>query len=275
MRCFAIFSMIACRLTAPDPPTATIKPPFLARERGDTALDLARVANTECAQFQAGGFGCDLERRPLPDASGSGWIPQQAHAVHARHNLSQELQPFSGQAVFELHEPGGVAAGPCQACDKSRSDRVDRLNKNNWHRAARPLHGEHSCSSDNHHVGRQLYQFRGGLAKAIGLGCPIGGRSASSGLLSSPAAAIPVEMLPDGVARPDPRPRRSSARPLAARAPTRARKAAAPPRPAMKSRRFISTLTSGQGTARLKLARWMGLGVTPVNSSSRRWPMSA
>ena len=59
---------------------------------------------------------------PIPD--GVGGIPKDRHARHARRDLLEQLQPFSAQAVFELHKTGGVAARPRQAIDEAGADRI-------------------------------------------------------------------------------------------------------------------------------------------------------
>src|SRR5215203_5896399 len=39
-------------------------------------------------------------------------------------DLLKELQPFPAHAVFEIHEPGGVAARSRKACDKAGANRI-------------------------------------------------------------------------------------------------------------------------------------------------------
>ena len=128
---------------------------------GFSALDLGRVAHID-----RGDLHPDRRRRGLDDAElggagGRGGISKDCHSRHAWGDLLEQLQPFPGQAVFENHEPGGVATRPRQAVDEAGTDRVGNDRKHNRHGARhlqqRP-NGRGPMGQDD--VGRERGQFR-------------------------------------------------------------------------------------------------------------------
>jgi hypothetical protein len=87
-------------------------------------------------------------------------------------NLLQQLQPFCSEAVFKLGKAGDVAAGPGQALDEARADRVDALREHDRDGAGRLHHryqGEVAGREDD--VGRERDQFRRVFATAVGIIC--------------------------------------------------------------------------------------------------------
>src|SRR5262249_25497679 len=67
-------------------------------------------------------------------------LPQHGDAGDPRRDLLQQLQPFAGQAVFELHESGRVATRLCQTFDIAVADRIDALCEYDWHGPCRLQH---------------------------------------------------------------------------------------------------------------------------------------
>jgi hypothetical protein len=99
-----------------------------------------------------------------------GWVPNDGHSFHARRDLLQQLQPFSGQAVLEWHEAGGVAARPRQAVDEAGADRIDNGGEHDWNGARRlqqRRHGRGAGSQDD--VRRKRGQFNRVFANALGI----------------------------------------------------------------------------------------------------------
>ena len=103
----------------------TIRPPFDARANAATAaLDLAGVAHVDRAHLHPQRRRHGLDRAELAASGGDGGIPQHRRSRHTRCDLFEQLQPFSADAVFELHETGGVAARLRQALDEAGADRI-------------------------------------------------------------------------------------------------------------------------------------------------------
>jgi len=65
-----------------------------------------------------------LDSGELAESGLAGLIAQHRCPRHARRNLLEQFQPFPACAVFEQRKTGGVAAGPCQAPDQARADRI-------------------------------------------------------------------------------------------------------------------------------------------------------
>src|SRR5262245_47347098 len=83
-----------------------------ARKVGDIALDLAGVAYVDRVQLHAERWRHRLNDSELADPGGYGGIPKHHRPRDGWRDLLEQLQPFRAQAVFELHESGGVAARP-------------------------------------------------------------------------------------------------------------------------------------------------------------------
>ena len=88
-------------------------------------------------------------------------IPKDRHPRHARRDLLEQLQPFAADAVFELREPGDVAARPRQARDEAGADRIDDLHEHDRHGAGRLLQRRHDRdAAGQDDVRRERDQFR-------------------------------------------------------------------------------------------------------------------
>src|SRR5712671_784207 len=57
--------------------------------------------------------------------------------IALRGNLLQQLQPFTAQAVIELHKAGDIAAWPRQTCDNACAYRVDSDDEHDRHGSGR------------------------------------------------------------------------------------------------------------------------------------------
>ena len=78
------------------------------------------------------------DHRPLSDADRAPTFPDDTNPRSLRRNLPEQFQPFGAQAVFELSEAGGVAAGPRHALDRAGTDRIDGLGEHDRQGAASP-----------------------------------------------------------------------------------------------------------------------------------------
>src|SRR5215510_7388387 len=104
---------------------------------------------------------------PIPAGPGS---RSTATAGDPRRDLLQQLQPFAGQAVFELHESGRVATRLCQTFDIAVADRIDALCEYDWHGPCRLQQGrrgpadpgEDSLRIERDQLGRISRQARKG-----------------------------------------------------------------------------------------------------------------
>src|SRR5262245_6734891 len=64
-------------------------------------------------------------------------VPKHRCARHAGCDLFEQLQPLPRHAVFVAHETGGIAAGPRQAVNETRADRIAGDREHNRHCAGR------------------------------------------------------------------------------------------------------------------------------------------
>ena len=100
-----------------------------------------------------------------------GGIPKDRHARHARRDLFEQLQPFAADAVFEIHETGGVAARPRQTVDVAGADRIEDDREHDRDGAGRLQQrpqGRRATGQDD--VGRERGQFRRLSANFGGIG---------------------------------------------------------------------------------------------------------
>ena len=218
-----------------------------AREGRDGALDLGRVAHVDRAHLHPERRRHGLDDGELADPGGYGGIPKDRRARHARRDLLEQLQPFPAQAVFELHEAGGVAARPRQALDEAGADRIGDIREHDRHGAGRlQQRRQGRVPAARMTSGASATNSAAYLRMASASPAPQRCRSARCGRRSSPIAAAPAGTPRCGPARPGrPRCRRPMSTPMRriALALLRARRerprAAAPPSSVMNSRRFI------------------------------------
>jgi hypothetical protein len=84
--------------------------------------------------------------------------------------LLQQLEPFADDAVFELGEPGDIAARARQAVDDPEADRVDGLGKHDRHVPAGLHQGHYRDPGRRHdHVRPERDQLHGMGVKTLGI----------------------------------------------------------------------------------------------------------
>ena len=108
--------------------------------RIDRVLDLSFIRELTAARY------ADGQGRPSIDpevyfrmqlVAYFNGITKDRRPRNARCDLLEQFQPFRTQAVFEIREPGGVAAWPRKAIDETTADRVNDLHKYDRHGAGR------------------------------------------------------------------------------------------------------------------------------------------
>src|SRR3974377_429897 len=120
------------------------QPAILGSRKGrDRSLDLARVAQVDRSYIYARRCGHRLNYRNLADPGGYGRIPQYYYSRETGCNLLEQFKPFSTQAIFELHEAGGIAARLRQALDETGADWIgdDRKHDRNRTPTRKALRG--------------------------------------------------------------------------------------------------------------------------------------
>ena len=106
-----------------------------------------------------------------PTPEGVAAYRRTATRVTPGRDLLKQLQPFPAQAVFEIHEAGGVAARPRQTVDEAGADRIDDGREHDRYGASRLQqrpHGRGGMGQDD--VGRERGQFRRVPANLGGIG---------------------------------------------------------------------------------------------------------
>jgi hypothetical protein len=111
-----------------------------------------------------------LDGGELADLGGIGGIPNDRRPRQVRRNLLEQLQPFPADAVFVLHETGGVAARPRQTRHEARANRIDDLDEHDRHGAGRPLHRSRDGGGRGQNdIRRERNQFGRIPAIAVGI----------------------------------------------------------------------------------------------------------
>ena len=85
---------------------------FRTCERHNVAFDLTRISHVEWAHLYADRRRYRLDHRELGDTTNQ--VSKYRCAFNLGCDLIEQLQPFSAQAVFELHEACGVPTWPRQ-----------------------------------------------------------------------------------------------------------------------------------------------------------------
>src|SRR5262249_22949080 len=133
-----------------------------ARKVRDCTLDLARVAQFDRLYIYAGRRGHRLNYRKLADPSGYGRIPQCYYSRETGCDFFEQFQPFSTEAIFELHEAGGIAARLRQTIDEAGTDWIGDDREHDRHGVRRLKY--RSCrraASGHDDVRRERNQFFG------------------------------------------------------------------------------------------------------------------
>src|SRR5262245_33666395 len=108
------------------------------RKRRDRPLDLARVARVDWSYIHAGRRRHRLNYRKLADPGGYARIPQYYCSRQVGCDFLEQFKPFSTQAIFELHEAGGVATRLRQTIDEAGADWIGDDREHDRHGAGRP-----------------------------------------------------------------------------------------------------------------------------------------
>src|SRR5262245_14825497 len=77
-----------------------------------------------------------LDHRVLADPCGYRGVPKDGRPRYVGCYLLEELQPFTAQTVFELHEAGRISARLRQAFDEAGADRILDDGEDDRHRAS-------------------------------------------------------------------------------------------------------------------------------------------
>jgi hypothetical protein len=80
-----------------------------------------------------------LNHGELGDPGTVHWVSNNRNARHLWRDLFEQFKPFSTQAVFELGEPGSVAARARHAFDVSGPHRINSLHEHDRYRTSRLL----------------------------------------------------------------------------------------------------------------------------------------
>src|SRR4051812_23683489 len=104
-----------------------IRPPFEERAKAATARSISPVSRMLTGLTSILSEGRGLDGGKLAGSSPLGGIPKDCRSRHARRDLLEQLHPFPGDAVLEIHEAGDVAAWPRKAID----------HEHDWHGASR------------------------------------------------------------------------------------------------------------------------------------------
>src|SRR5450631_695438 len=137
----------------------------------DSALDLVRIAYAYRSNIHPN-RGCNrLDHCKLADPGGCRGIPKDGYTLHIGRELFEQLQPFSTQAIFELHKAGGVAARSRQAFDEAGTNRVDNGSEDHRNCVGSlqewPRHGAACCE---YNIRRCGDQFGDNLANIVARG---------------------------------------------------------------------------------------------------------
>ena len=107
---------------------------------------------------------------PLPGAGTGFQHPQHADTPDLWRDFLEQLEPFSGQVVFELEKAGGVAVRLRQAVDRAGADRIDRLREYDRNGTGLPQQRRQGRARTGHdRVEVERDQLRRILAQARGI----------------------------------------------------------------------------------------------------------
>ena len=103
----------------------TIRPPLPKRAKAVIPRSISLGSRTLTGLTSTPSDGAaDWMAPNMPIPAVISGIANDRRSRHGRRDLLEKLQPFSGDAIFELSKTGGVAARLGQAADQARSDRV-------------------------------------------------------------------------------------------------------------------------------------------------------
>ena len=131
-----------------------------SRQGFDRSLDLGGAAHARAGQFNAERRQGRLDCRQMANRRRIVGIIDDGDTLHARRNLLEQLQPLHRKPKLVLGEAGDVAAGPGQAGDKAKPNRVGDLRKHDRNVARCPLQRRQGGGrAGNDHIRPQLHQF--------------------------------------------------------------------------------------------------------------------
>src|SRR5262249_14650443 len=141
-----------------------------ARKSRDAKLGTGEVAHIDREDLNAERGRHGLNDGVLPDRCGLRGVPNNRRTRCAWHDLLEQLQPFAGQAVFELYKTGGVASWPRQAVDKARADGIRNDGEDDRHSAGDLQQLPYGRAAGGHDdVRRERHQFGCVLANHAGI----------------------------------------------------------------------------------------------------------
>src|SRR3954453_12683767 len=106
------------------------------RERRDVALDLGSIAHIDWAQIYTECRCQHLDCAELTGPGRYGSFPKNRHALNIRHNLFEQLQPFSTHGIFKISNTCDVTARTRQAVDEARTDWIGDKCEDDWNGTA-------------------------------------------------------------------------------------------------------------------------------------------
>ena len=185
---------------APAALAVTISPPFGARAKAATARSISGASRMLTGLTSTLSDGATAWMAATGRSRRVGGIPKDRRSRHARRDLLEQLQPFPADAVFEIHETGGVAARPRQAVDEAGADRIgDDDREHDRHGAGRLQQRRHGRGAmGQNDVRRERDQFRRVSANVGGIGC------GPAGVDPHVAADGPAQLRQPLQERPDP-----------------------------------------------------------------------
>src|SRR5947209_16956293 len=89
----------------------------LARDRCNGALNFLWLAHADWPQLHSQRWPDGLDCGELTDSVRRGGVPKDDCSLHAWQYLSEELQQFRANSIFELGKTGSVAARARQTID--------------------------------------------------------------------------------------------------------------------------------------------------------------
>src|SRR3954471_21501076 len=104
----------------------TIRPPFGERAKAATARSISPGSHADRVDLHPVRWRRGLNDAELAGAGRYGRIAKDGDARHVWRDLFEQLEPFSADAVFEVHEARRVAASPRQGLDVAGADRGRR-----------------------------------------------------------------------------------------------------------------------------------------------------
>src|SRR5215813_5882132 len=124
---------------------------LLANKIGERGVDLDLRASLLDSELQPKRLGRVLDVSQLRQGVREIRIHQKADEIDRGHELVQQAQPLRAQAQDQQVDPGDIATGSIEACDKADLDRVAAGNEDDRY-----------CRS------RRLCRLRGGIAAGLG-----------------------------------------------------------------------------------------------------------